>query len=600
MKIRVADYIANFLSDNGITDVFTVTGGGAMHLNDAFGHHPKIHCTYNHHEQACAIAAEGYTRYSQKLAVVCVTSGPGGINALNGVVGGWLDSIPMFIISGQVKFSTTRSSTNVPVRQLGDQEYNIIDSVRPMTKYAVMIDDPYKIAYILEKMLYVACHGRGGPVWLDVPLNIQGAIIETDDLEHYDCAEDSREVPEKVTESTVNSIVEKIKNAKRPVIFAGTAIRYSGAYESFLKMIEKLNVPVVTEWNAHDLLWDGHPLYCGRPGTVGTRGGNFVLQYSDCLLVLGNRLNIRTISYNWENFAKDAYKIMVDIDPAELMKPTLKIDMPVCADVKDFIEAVNRSSAVLDNHKAWAEWGRKLNEKYPACEKSYFDPSKPLNPYVFIDKFTKNLSDGDAVICSNGSACVCTFQGAVVKKNQRLFTNSGCASMGYGLPAALGVAVCRKGERTICIEGDGSLMMNLQELQTVIYNNLNLKIVILNNNGYHSIRQTQKNLFQPPMYGVCSDNGVSFPDFEKLSAAFGFPYFKVDSIEGADSQIQSALGTEGPVVIEAFLDPEQNFSPKLSARRLPDGTMVSPSLEDMSPFLSQEEMKAIKEEAMNL
>lgn len=600
MKIRVADYIANFLSDNGITDVFTVTGGGAMHLNDAFGHHPKIHCTYNHHEQACAIAAEGYTRYSQKLAVVCVTSGPGGINALNGVVGGWLDSIPMFIISGQVKFSTTRSSTNVPVRQLGDQEYNIIDSVRPMTKYAVMIDDPYKIAYILEKMIYVACHGRGGPVWLDVPLNIQGAIIETDDLKHYDCAEDSREVPEKVTESTVNSIVEKIKNAKRPVIFAGTAIRYSGAYESFLKMIEKLNVPVVTEWNAHDLLWDGHPLYCGRPGTVGTRGGNFVLQYSDCLLVLGNRLNIRTISYNWENFAKDAYKIMVDIDPAELMKPTLKIDMPVCADVKDFIEAVNHSSAVLDNHKAWVEWGRKINEKYPACEKSYFDPSKPLNPYVFIDKFTKNLSDGDAVICSNGSACVCTFQGAVVKKNQRLFTNSGCASMGYGLPAALGVAVCRKGERTICIEGDGSLMMNLQELQTVIYNNLNLKIVILNNNGYHSIRQTQKNLFQPPMYGVCSDNGVSFPDFEKLSAAFGFPYFKVDSIEGADSQIQSALGTEGPVVIEAFLDPEQKFSPKLSARRLPDGTMVSPSLEDMSPFLSQEEMKAIKEEAMNL
>ena len=600
MKIRVADYIANFLSDNGITDVFTVTGGGAMHLNDAFGHHPKIHCTYNHHEQACAIAAEGYTRYSQKLAVVCVTSGPGGINALNGVVGGWLDSIPRFIISGQVKFSTTRSSTNVPVRQLGDQEYNIIDSVRPMTKYAVMIDDPYKIAYILEKMLYVACHGRGGPVWLDVPLNIQGAIIETDDLKHYDCAEDSREVPEKVTESTVNSIVEKIKNAKRPVIFAGTAIRYSGAYESFLKMIEKLNVPVVTEWNAHDLLWDGHPLYCGRPGTVGTRGGNFVLQYSDCLLVLGNRLNIRTISYNWENFAKDAYKIMVDIDPAELMKPTLKIDMPVCADVKYFIEAVNHSSAVLDNHKVWVEWSRKSNEKYPACEKSYFDPSKPLNPYVFIDKFTKNLSDGDAVICSNGSACVCTFQGAVVKKNQRLFTNSGCASMGYGLPAALGVAVCRKGERTICIEGDGSLMMNLQELQTVIYNNLNLKIVILNNNGYHSIRQTQKNLFQPPMYGVCSDNGVSFPDFEKLSAAFGFPYFKVDSIEGADSQIQSALGTEGPVVIEAFLDPEQNFSPKLSARRLPDGTMVSPSLEDMSPFLSQEEMKAIKEEAMNL
>lgn len=600
MKIRVADYIANFLVENGISDVFTVTGGGAMHLNDAFGHHPKLHCTYNHHEQACAIAAEGYTRYSQKLAVVCVTSGPGGINAMNGVVGGWLDSIPMFIISGQVKFSTTRSSTSVPVRQLGDQEYNIIDSVKPMTKYAVMIDDPYKIANILEKMLYVATHGRGGPVWLDVPLNIQGAIIETDDLKHYDPTEDSREVPAKPAKTLISDVLSKLKNAKRPVIFAGTAIRYSGAYDSFLKMIDRLNVPVVTEWNAHDLLWDEHPLYCGRPGTVGTRGGNFMVQYSDCLLVLGNRLNIRTISYNWENFAKDAYKIMVDIDPAELMKPTLKIDMPVCADVKDFIEAVVDSGIEFDNHSKWVAWGRKVNSKYPVCDKSYFDDTKPLNPYVFVDKLTNNLSEGDVVVCSNGSACVCTFQGAIVKKNQRLFTNSGCASMGYGLPAALGVAVERKGERVICVEGDGSLMMNLQELQTVIYNKMNMKLVILNNNGYHSIRQTQQNLFKPPMYGVCSDNGVSFPDFEKLSAAFGFPYFRVDSIDGADAQIAKALNTDGPVVIEAMLDPAQNFSPKLSARRLPDGTMVSPSLEDMSPFLSQDEMDALKDEALSL
>lgn len=600
MKIRVADYIANFLVENGISDVFTVTGGGAMHLNDAFGHHPKLHCTYNHHEQACAIAAEGYTRYSQKLAVVCVTSGPGGINALNGVVGGWLDSIPMFIISGQVKYSTTRSSTSVPVRQLGDQEYNIIDSVKPMTKYAVMIDDPYKIAYILEKMLYVATHGRGGPVWLDVPLNIQGAIIETDDLKHYDNAEDSREVPLKPETSVINEILKKIENSCRPVIFAGTAIRYSGAYSSFLKMVEKLNVPVVTEWNAHDLLWDEHPLYCGRPGTVGTRGGNFVLQYSDCLIVLGNRLNIRTVSYNWENFAPNAYKIMVDIDPAELMKPTLKIDMPVCADVKDFIEAVIESGVSFNKYGKWIEWGKKVNTLYPACEKSYFDPSKPLNPYVFIDKLTKLLSEGDSIVCSNGSACVCTFQGAVVKKNQRLFTNSGCASMGYGLPAAVGVAVEKKGSRVICIEGDGSLMMNLQEMQTVIYNKLNMKLVILNNNGYHSIRQTQKNLFQPPMYGVCSDNGVSFPDFEKLSIAFGYPYFKVDKIETAEEIISKALETEGPVVIEAILDPDQNFSPKLSARRLPDGTMVSPSLEDMSPFLPEEEVAALKKEAMSL
>ncbi|MCR5046593.1 MAG: thiamine pyrophosphate-binding protein [Treponema sp.] len=601
MKQRVADYIADFFASNGITDLFTVTGGGAMHLNDAFGHHPKLRCVYNHHEQASAIAAEGYARYSGNIAALCVTTGPGGVNALNGVLGGWLDSVPMFIVSGQVKFSTTIKSTDVPLRQLGDQEFNIVDCVKTMTKFAQMIVDPNDIAYYCEKALYIATHGRKGPVWLDVPLNVQGAIIETESLRHYDCAEDASILPPAFSEEKAREVLQKIKEAKRPVILAGEGVRFSGAYQDFLRLIEKLNVPVVTAWNAHDLLWDEHPLYCGRPGTVGTRGGNFCVQYSDLLLVLGCRLNIRQISYNWENFASMAYKIMVDIDQGELLKPTLKIDMPLLADAKDAICLMEKIASNDGRHKKWLDWCRAINARFPACLPEYYKKESPVNPYVLMDLLFKGLEEGDAVVTSNGSACVISFQAALLKKNQRLFTNSGCASMGYGLPAALGVALARgKEKKTVCIEGDGSLMMNLQELQTLVYNNFNLKLFVINNNGYHSIRQTQTNLFSPPLVGVCDGNGLSFPDFEKLSAAFGIPYYKIDSVSDASQKISEALKTKGPVFVEPFVDSEQFFSPKLSSRKLPDGSMVSPSLEDMFPFLPQEEMKAIREEGLSI
>ena len=602
MKQRVADYIADFLASNGITDVFTVTGGGAMHLNDALGHHPRLHSTYNHHEQACAIAAEGYARYSGNIAAVCVTSGPGGTNAITGVMGGWLDSIPMLVLSGQVKFSTTIRSTRVPLRQLGDQEFNIVDTVKTMTKYAVMIENANDIAYVLEKALFLATHGRPGPCWIDVPLNIQGATVETESLRHYDCAEDSRELPPPVLPSTVDEIIKKLNAAKRPVIFAGEGIRLSGAREDFLKLVKKLGVPVVTAWNAHDAIPDDNPCFAGRPGTVGTRGGNFVAQYSDLLLVLGCRLNIRQISYNWENFAKDAYKIMVDIDPAELMKPTLKIDMPIYANVKDVIAAINGSAAALSDHSRWTEWAHGINLRYPACLPQMKKEESPMNPYAFIDALFAELSDDDAVVCSNGSACVVGFQAAIVKKNTRLFTNSGCAAMGYGLPAALGVSVRRGKERTICIEGDGSLQMNIQELQTGFHNKRNLKIFVLNNDGYHSIRQTQRNLFSSHCeVGVGQESGdLSFPELERIAYAYQIPFVKIEKYSAAREGVRKALAMDGPVIVEAVLNPEQFFSPKLSSKRLPDGTMVSPSLEDMFPFLPEEEMKAIKEEAFAL
>lgn len=596
MKVKVAKYIADFLAGKGVEHVFTVTGGGAMHLNDAFGHHEKLQCVYNHHEQACAIGAEGYTRMTGKLSVVCVTSGPGGTNAITGVVGGWLDSIPMFVISGQVKRETTIHATDLPLRQLGDQEFDIITSVGNMTKYAQIILDPTDIAYHLEKAYYLCLTGRGGPVWLDIPLDVQAAVVETDELRHFSPNELSyHEHP--VYDTTQTSLVmEKIKEAKRPVIFAGTGIRLSGAYDEFLQLVDKMQIPVVTAWNAHDLLEDEHPLFCGRPGTVGTRGGNFVVQNSDLLIVLGCRLNIRLISYNYKAFAPHAYKIIVDIDKPELYKPTVKADLPIWADFKDFANECLKAdweATHTTGHKQWLQWCRNVNQKYPATLPEYYETAL-LNPYVFVTEFFKGLKEDDKIVTGNGGACVITFQSAVIKKATRLFTNSGCAAMGYGFPAAIGAAVALKGKRVICIDGDGSFQMNLQELQTVVYNQFNLKIIYLNNNGYHSIRQTQTNLFKgEPLVGVCNGNGLSFPDMEKISYAYGIPYMKVAAIE----HIKPALDfmeKDGPAFIEVVVDPSQIFAPKLSSKVLPDGKIVSPEIDDMYPFLSREEYEENK------
>jgi acetolactate synthase-1/2/3 large subunit len=464
-----------------------------------------------------------------------------------------------------------------------------------------MIVNPNDIAYFLEKALYIATHGRPGPVWLDIPLNVQGAVVETDTLRHYDSAENDEENPPKISDNKIEAIINKIKEAKRPVLFAGSAIRSSGAYEDFLELIEKLQIPVVTACNAHDVLWDDHPLYCGRPGTAGNRGGNFVTQKSDLLIILGCRLYIRQISYNWENFALEAYKIMVDIDPGELLKPTLSIDLPIYADVLDVVKGMNSHlKKQMSGHEKWIDWSRSINDKYPVCQKHYYDKINPVNPYVFMNELFSCLDDGEIIVASNGSAFICSFQAAILKKEQRLFTNIGCASMGYGLPASLGVAIELKGKRVICLEGDGSIQMNIQELQTIVHNKLNIKIFWLNNNGYHSIRQTQTNLFSPPLCGISNDNGISFPEAERIAAAYNIPFVKIESITNIKQKIGEALAREGPVIIEAVIDPEQFFEPKLSARRLPDGSMISPSLEDMFPFLPEDEMKKIILEADNI
>lgn len=596
MKQKLSDYIADFLIEKGIRHIFTVTGGGAMHLNDAFGHNSELACIYNHHEQACAIAAEGYTRLTGDVAVVCVTSGPGGTNALTGVLGGWLDSIPMFVISGQVKRETTVHATDLPLRQLGDQEFDIVSCVKSMTKYAHIVLNPNEIRYHLEKAYFLCKNGRGGPVWLDIPLDVQAAVIETDELKCFE--EKELEESENPTYDTLlsNTILEKITKAQRPVLFVGSGIRLADAHSEFLQLADKLQIPVVTAWNAHDLIWDEHPLYCGRPGTVGTRGGNFIVQNADLLLVLGSRLNIRQIGYNYTAFAPDAFKIIVDIDKNELYKPTISADLPIWANLKEVLTDLlskDLSGCHTSSHQTWLDWCRSINQKYPATIEAYYNNKTPLNPYVFITEFFKRLDGSDTIVCGNGSACVITFQAALIKKNQRLFTNSGCAAMGYGFPAAIGACVAKNGERVICIDGDGSFQMNLQELQTVVYNRLNLKIIYINNNGYHSIRQTQTNLFQPPLVGVCEGNGLSFPDAEKIAYAYNIPFVKVKSIDDM-SELFDYIHTDGPAFCEIVVDPKQNFAPKLSSKVLPDGRIVSPEIDDMFPFLDKKEYQANK------
>lgn len=590
---RVADIIADYLADNDLRQVFTVTGGGAMHLNDAFGHHPQLNCTYNHHEQACAMAAEGYTRLSGKTSVVCVTSGPGGTNALTGVMGAWLDSIPMIVISGQMKYITTIASTSVPLRQLGFQEYNILDSVRPMTKYCVMVKESKDILYYLEKAKFIAESGRPGPVWLDIPLNVQGEKIEVESLRNYDSSEDAYLIPPIPSEEQINHIIKKISEAKRPLILAGNGIRISHSVDLFIETAKKLNIPVVTAWNAHDIIGDDNPLFAGRPGTIGTRGGNFVVQNSDLLISLGCRMNIRQISYQWENFAKHAYKIAVDIDEGELKKPTLNTDYPIHADVKEVLKALLKTDYQPEKkHEEWIKWCKDINQKYPIVLKDYYQFYSPISPYVFMESLSQRLSGSDAVVASNGTACVCGLQVIDIKDKMRMFTNAGASSMGYGIAAAVGASVSDPSRRVICLEGDGSIQMNIQELQTIVHNRLNIKLFWLNNDGYHSIRQTQYSSFDGDNTGYCgvnAESGISFPDAGKIACAYGIDFCRIESLDDL-TKLDSFLDKNGPGICEVVLDKRQFFAPKLSSIVNPDGTITSPSLEDMYPFISREEL----------
>lgn len=601
MKIRLADYVANFLVAHGVTDVFSIVGGGAMHLNDAFGHNEGLKVTYNHHEQACAIAAEAYARLENRIAAVCVTTGPGGTNALTGVVGGWLDSIPMFIISGQVRYDTTArfalKETGAVVRSMGDQEYDIVKSVVAMTKYAVMIEHPTMIRYALEKAWHLATTGRPGPVWIDIPVDYQGCTIETDDLETYDPREDDRNLPPQVTDEVISAVIEKIKNAKRPVFYAGYGIRLSGGYDSFRSVLEKLNIPVVTYWNAIDLIEDAHPLYTGRAGNMGDRPGNWAVQNADLILAVGTRISIRQVGYNWKTWARAAEVIMVDIDQGEMKKPTLHVDMPIWADAKDFLKKLDQMTEFqVFNGGDWINICHSWKVNYPVVvPKQWEENGETANVYAFVRYLSSQLPEYSLTAVSNGACCVAGHQAYVIQKGSRFANNNAIASMGYGLPAAIGTCIGGGREETICLEGDGSIMMNLQELQTIITNQLPIKIFLINNNGYHSIRITQTNLFgHHTKVGIGPESGdLSFPEFKKIAEAFGYRYYSAHSNLEMKQVVDTVLKLEGPVFTEIFTDTQQVWEPKSSAKKLEDGTLVSPPLEDLAPFLPREELEKI-------
>lgn len=639
MRVKVSDYIAKRLVEYGIEHVFTVTGGGAMHLNDGLGHCKGLHCIYNHHEQACAIAAESYARIHNKIAVTCVTTGPGGTNAITGVVGGWLDSIPMLILSGQVRYDTTARSTGLGIRAMGDQEFDITKAVDSMTKYCEMVIDPLRIRFCLEKALFLAQTGRPGPCWLDIPVNVQGAFVEEQDLLGFDKEDylaggtgwkenqehrieqdhngkgEIRPIPaKKVTREQVKLILHKIKESQRPVLNVGNGIRIAGAHGEFTRVIELLNIPVVVGWNSQDCLYNDHPLYVGRGGGMGDRPGNFAVQNSDLVLSVGSRLSIRQVGYDFASWARAAYVIVNDIDAEELKKPSVHSDMTIHADAKELLTVM---AEVLEEKKehgelpnsVWFQGGKGLKnlswnetcamwkEKYPVVLSKHWEAGEKenANVYALIDTIGKWTQEGQIIVVGNGSACVVGGHGLKIKKGQRFISNSAIASMGYDLPAAIGACIAEGRKDLVLITGDGSIQMNIQELQTIIHHKLPIKIFLINNQGYHSIRQTQKNYFGEPLVGVGVESGLegpdlSFPNMEKLSKAYGYVYVSAHHNSELQQAVSDTMKQEVPVICEVFVSTEQNFEPKSAAKRLEDGTMVSPPLEDLSPFLPEEEM----------
>ncbi|HLJ48815.1 MAG TPA: thiamine pyrophosphate-binding protein [Bryobacteraceae bacterium] len=584
--VRVSDYILQRLEQWGVEHVFLLTGGGAMFLNDSIAR-SNLRAICNHHEQACAMAAEGYARVSGKPGVINVTTGPGGINALNGVFGAWTDSVPMLILSGQVKRETCMSTYDIPgLRQLGDQEVDIIRMAKGITKYAEMVTDPRCIRYHLEKAWFLASAGRPGPCWLDIPIDVQSSMVDETTLAPYDCTADAPVWNADEVAKACRRVIARIEASERPVVMAGSGVRISGSIDLFQEVAEKLGIPVTTAWT-HDIIATDHPLFCGRPGTIGDRAGNFTVQNADTLLVLGSRLNIRQVSYNWKAFARCAYKIQVDADAAELDKPTVRADLPIHCDVRVFLEELNRQlDGKTSRHSGWLRWCKQRQARYSVLD-GKTSSGQLLNPYLFVDELYRQLASDDVVVCGNATACIVTYQTARIQKGQRLISNSGAASMGHDLPTAIGAAVARDGGRVVCLAGDGSLQLNIQELQTLAHHCWPVKLFVLNNNGYLSIRTTQESFFQK-MLGESSASGVSFPNIVKLAKAYGLPAMTVDASNHADG-IRTALSTPGPMVCEVLLDSAQRFEPRLASRRLPDGRMYSPPLEDMFPFLDREE-----------
>ena len=601
MRMKVSDYIAQFFLEKGIDQVFCVCGGGAMHMNDSFGHNAGFNVIYNHHEQASAIAAEGYARIVNKPAIVCVTSGPGAINALNGVVGAYQDSIPMIVLSGQAKTSLTMRKYGIRLRSLGNQEFDIISALDGAAKYSAMIMEKENIRYYLERAYKEAVSGRMGPAWLDIPLDIQGSYIETEELTGCD---EVVSMPGIMDEETLMDeaadVVRRLKTASRPVLYAGNGIRLSGGAALLHQVAHRLGIPVVTCWDSIDLIATDDECYCGRAGNMGDRPGNFAVQNSDLLICIGTRLNIYQVGFELDLWARNAYVVVDDIDRDELDKPILRADKKICADASAFMRALlmsaeaesERGNTVTGN-ASWLAQCASWKKTYPVVQARQKEQEGLANVYAFMDCVSRSLPENSVTVVANGSASVVGSAAYYIKQGDRFVMNCALSSMGYDLPAAIGACVAAGYRDTVCIAGDGSIQMNLQELQTIVTNNLPVKLFVINNGGYHQVRLTQNNVFHNGLVGVGPESGdLGFPDFEKLSYAYGIPYICAKSNAELSAKIRETLDSDGYCLCEIFVDTKQIFEPKSATKKLPDGSLVSPPLEDLAPFLPREELAA--------
>ena len=591
--MRVSDYVIEFFENQGVDHIFTVSGGGSIFLCDALGMAKKMKYVACHHEQAASMATEAYARVRQGLGVTLVTSGPGGTNAVTGVAGSWLDHVPHVTISGQVFLAQTIRK-HPGLRTLGVQELPIVDIVRPITKYAIMIEDAQEIRYHLEKAVYLATHGRPGPAWIDIPANIQNAQIDPTALKGFDPKEYAVPLDPEL-KVKVAHVVKLLKSARRPLVHIGQGVRIAGAEKEFFKLAETYRLPFVTARNANDMVpWD-HELYVGRPGTFAQRGANFAVQTSDLYLAVGTRLSLAQTGYNAKDYARNAKVIMVDIDQAELDKDTVNLHLKIQTDAKLFLDELNRqlSQEKLDNQQ-WGQWLKQCQQwkrKYPVVLPEYRDQIGSVNSYHFIDVLSDVLTPDDIVVTDMGFAFQNTHQAFRVKKGQRVFTNCGLASMGWGLPAAVGACFGSGKKRTVCIAGEGGLLMTIQEMATIMHHRLPVKLFVLYNGGYLTIKQTQELGFEGRLMGSNEESGISFPDLMKIAEAHRFKGVRLTSHQDLKKHIEEVMNHEGPVLCEIMLDPNQMQAPKAINRRNADGTMNQTPLEDSYPFLDPKEVE---------
>ena len=568
--------------------MFMLPGGGAMHLNDSLGKSKSIQFVCTQNEQGAAIAAEGYARVSGTPGLLMVTTGPGGTNALTGVAGAFLESTPMIVISGQVKRLDMIRDQHL--RQQGMQELDIIASVRPMTKYAALVDEPNMIRYHMERAIYSATHGRKGPVWLDIPLDVQASMVEEDELVGFT----PFEPPLPSADRAVLRIVERLNRSERPVILAGNGIRLAGAEKEFLELVETLGIPVLTTWNGIDLIDEEHPLYFGRPGGLGHRYANFIQQNSDFFLSIGARMNLLQTGYNFDGFAREAFRVMVDIDRAELSKINVRPDLAVQADAGDFIRTMLRYSDKIEKKERadWLDYARRMKASYPLILPEYLEQKESVNTYCLLDTISELMTPDDVYVSGSSGSCIdISMQAFKVKKGQRVFCTKGLASMGYGLPAAIGACLASGRKRTVGVNGDGGFVMNIQELETIRRLDLPVKIFVLANHGYGAIQATQTNIFNRHFVACNTDSGLSLPDVARIAEAYGLKSVTISRNDEVRNAVSAVLDHDGPVICKVLTPIELTAAPKQVSYKRSDGQMESLPLEYMNPPLPEEEFR---------